>query len=680
MADIDALAVIQKITTEGLSLGDMINAASRFTGAGQAATAEQVYRIWIQFNPDHPQLFVALFNFATLQSGIGGSETAIASLERAISLNPDFLPAYINLGGLQERAGGLETAIATWNIGASRPLPFTGSNANYVFSAYKQIARALLDAQQVSRAEAALWRCADLDPSQMDTIGQLVAARLGQCKWPPLEPWERVDRRALLRGANPLSVAAYSDDPFLQLGAAAGFIMREGSCAPEAIVAGRRDAPVDLTGRRLRVGYVSSDLRDHAVGYLMAELFELHDRERVEVFAYYCGPPATDGLNARTQAAVEHYTDIRGMTDDEAARKIADDQIDILVDVNGHTRDSRTPVFARRPAPVQVNWLGYPGSMGSAFHHYIIGDPWIIPPEHEHYYSEAVRRIPCYQPNDRKRVVAEARPTRAEAGLPEDGFVFCCFNGPQKITPFAFDRWMEILKRTPGSVLWLLETHPETAARLREQARARDVDSDRLVFAPKQPNPVHLARYPLADLFLDTAPYGAHTTASDALWMSVPVLTLSGRSFASRVCGSLVRSAGAPELVCETAEDYVERAVALGHDREATRALRARLEAGRSTCVLFDMDLLVRSVEDLLHEMAAEHQAGQRPTPNIANLEDYLEIGVALDSDQREMLTEPAFDALYKTALTRRHLARPLRPDDRFWTAEDAAAADRWGA
>lgn len=677
MAEIDVLAVIQKITSEGLSLGDMINAVGRLTAAGQTAAAEQIYKVWIQFNPDHPQLFVALFNCATLQSGTGGVEAAIAQLERAIALNPDFLPAYINLGGLQERAGGLEAAIATWNAAATRPLAVTGSNAHYVFSAYKQIARALLDVQQSARAEAALWRCADLDPSQMDTIGQLVAARLGQCKWPPLEPWERVDRRALLRGMNPLSMAAYSDDPLLQLASGAAFAERDGSCAPEAIVAERRDAPIDLTGRRLRVGYVSSDLRDHAVGYLMAELFELHDREKVEVFAYYCGPPATDALNARTQAAVEHYADIRGMTDDEAARRIADDRIDILVDVNGHTRDSRTPVFARRPAPILVNWLGYPGTMGSAFHHYIIGDPWIIPPQNERYYSEAVRRIPCYQPNDRKRIVAQARPARADAGLSDDAFVFCCFNGPQKITPFTFDRWMEILKRTPGSVLWLLDSNPETNARLREQARLRGVDSTRLVFAPKQPNPVHLARYPLADLFLDTAPYGAHTTASDALWMSVPVLTLSGRGFASRVCGSLVSSAGAPELVCETAEDYVEKAVALGNDREATRALRDKLEAVKSTCVLFDMDLLVRSVEDLFHEMAAEHQAGQRPTPSIDNLDTYLEIGIALDRDDREMLTEGDFDALYKAALTRRHLARPLRPDDRFWTAEDVAAAER---
>ena len=680
MAETEALAVLRKITTEGLSLTDLISAANQLIADGQSELAEQVYKIWIQFNADHPQLFVALFNCSTVQSGIGQVEAAMANLERAIAINPDFLPAYINLGGLRERAGGLEVAVGIWNEAATRAQTVTGISAGYVFTAYKQIARALLEGGQGWRAESALWRCVDLDPSQMDTIGQLVAIRLSQCKWPALEPWDRADRRTLMLGINPLSVAAYSDDPFLQLGAAARFIERESMSPAGSLVTTRRDAPIDLTGRRLRVGYVSSDLRDHAVGYLMAELFELHDREKVEVFAYYCGPTTEGGLNARTQTAVEHYADIRGLSDDEAARKIAEDQIDILVDVNGHTRDSRTPVFARRPAPILVNWLGYPGTMGSPYHHYIIGDPWVIPEGSELYYSEAVKRLPSYQPNDRKRVVAEARPTRADAGLPEDAFVFCCFNGTQKITSFTFERWMEILKRTPGSVLWLLEGSDEVNERLREQAALRGVARERLIFAPKQPNPVHLARYPLADLFLDTAPYGAHTTASDALWMAVPVLTLQGRSFASRVCGGLVRSAGLPELVCDTSEQYVQMATALGADRAAARAMSERLEANRDTSVLFDMDLLVRSIEDLFHEMAAEHQAGQRPRPNVDNLEAYLELGIALDRDDREMLVEPDYDGLWKAALTRRHLSKPMRADGRFWTDEDIAAAERGDA
>lgn len=560
-----------------------------------------------------------------------------------------------------------EMAIATWEAGANRTGVMSGMGVSYAFTCLKQIARLLGEMHQPARAEMALQRAADLDPSAMDVIGQLVANRLSQCKWPAIQPTERVSREALLRGLNPLSIGAYTDDPILQLAAANDFVEREAKTTPEQIRADRRDAPIDLAGRRPRIGYISSDLRDHAVGYLMAELFEVHDKTKVEVFAYYCGPESSDGLNTRIRAAVEHFTDIRPMSDDEAAQRIAEDGIDILVDVNGHTRDARSAVFARRPAPILVNWLGYPGTMGSDYHHYIIGDPWIIPPEMEMYYSEAVRRIPCYQPNDRRRKVEDTCPTRTEAGLPEDGFVFCCFNGTQKITPHVFDRWMEILKRTPGSVLWLLDSNPETNARLRDAAEARGVDRMRLVFAPKMQNAFHLARYRLADLFLDTTPYGAHTTASDALWMAVPVLTWSGRCFASRVCGSLVRSAGLPELVVDSAQAYVEKAVEIGADRARAQALRDTLSANRDTCALFDMDLLTSKLEELYGEMIAEHQAGQRPRPNLANLSSYLHIGLSLDRDDREMQGEAQLHDLYRHEMARRHAVKAIPADGRLW-------------
>lgn len=670
MANVDTLDILTKLTADGCALGDVITLATELSTQGQPAIADQAYKIWIKFNAEHPQLCVALFNRSVLQASLGDSAGAAASLERAIAINPDFMPAYVNLGGLQERAGLNELAIATWETGANRPIILNGVGAGYAFTCLKQIARLLGEMHQPARAELALQRAADIDPNAMDVIGQLVANRLAQCKWPAVQPTERLSRATLLTGVNPLSVAAYSDDPLLQLGAANRFIEREAKTSAEQIRSDRRDAPIDLTGRRPRIGYISSDLRDHAVGYLMAELFEVHDKSKVEVFAYYCGPESSDGLNTRIRAAAEHFIDIRPMSDDEAAQRIVDDGIDILVDVNGHTRDARTAVFARRPAPILVNWLGYPGTMGSDYHHYIIGDPWIIPPEMELYYSEAVRRIPCYQPNDRRRVVASEVPTRAEAGLPEDSFVFCCFNGTQKITPHVFDRWMEILKRTPGSVLWLLDSNPETNARLREAAEVRGVDRTRLVFAPKMPNALHLARYRLADLFLDTTPYGAHTTASDALWMAVPVLTWSGRSFASRVCGSLVRSAGLPELVVDSAGAYVEKAAAIGSDRAHAQALRATLEANRDTCVLFDMDLLADKLEALYREMIAEHQAGRRPRPNLANLTTYLEVGLSLDRDDRESQNEPDLDGVYRLELARRHAVKAMAPDGRLWKGE----------
>jgi len=666
MADV-TLNLLRKLTAEGCPLGDLITLASELGTEGQAALADQAYKIWIQFNPDHPQLPVALFNRAVLQSTLGDNAGAAVSLEQAIQRNPDFLPAYVNLGGIQERAGLGELAIATWEAGANRPVVISGADAGYAFTCLKQIARVLVDMHQPARAELALRRAAELDPTAMDVIGQLVAARQALCKWPALEPSERVPRETLLEGVNPLSIAAYTDDPLLLLAAAGRFIEREAKVTPEQVRLDRRDAPIDLAGRRPRIGYVSSDLRDHAVGYLMAELFEVHDRSKIEVFAYYCGPESSDGLNTRIRAAAEHFIDIRPMSDDEAAQRIADDRIDILVDVNGHTRDARTSVVARRPAPIIVNWLGYPGTMGSDYHHYIVADPWIVPPDMELYYSEAVRRIPCYQPNDRRRTVAETAPTRAEVGLPEDAFVFCCFNGAQKITPHVFDRWMEILERTPRSVLWLLDSHAETNARLRDAAEARGVDRGRLVFAQKLPNALHLARYRLADLFLDTTPYGAHTTASDALWMAVPVLTWSGRCFASRVCGSLVRSAGLPELVVDSARAYVEKAVELGVDRARTQALRERLQAQRDRCILFDTDLLADKLETLYGEMIAEHQAGRRPRPNLANLDNYFRIGLSLDRDDREMQAEPNLHGLYRREMARRDRVRTIAADGRLW-------------
>ena len=675
MSESAFLSNLQKITGEGLGLAELITAANSLTAAGQPGLAEQLYRIWIGFNAEHPQLCVALFNCSGLQSQAGDAEGARASLERAVAINPDFLPAYINLGGVLERAGAADRAIETWRAAATRPAAITGQTVTYVVTALKQIARVLSDHHKLDLAEPALQQCLSIQPGQREVLEQYLAMRLGQCKWPAVAPWEGADRKSLVAGMHPLSMCAYTDDPMLQLACAARYVKE--SCAdPASLELDRRAAPIELKGRRLRVGYISSDLRDHAIGYLMAELFEVHDRDAVEVFAYYCGRPGTDALNTRIKAAVEHWREIRDLSDAEAARMIAGDGIDILVDVNGHTRDSRTGVFALRPAPVQVNWLGYPGTMGSPFHQYIIADEWLIPPGSEIYYSEKVVRLPCYQANDRKRVVHPERPTRADQGLPEDAFVFCCFNGSQKINRFTFDRWAQILHRVPNSVLWLLDCGEQTQERLRQAAEQRGIDRGRLVFAGKLQNSFHLARIPLADLFLDTVPYGAHTTASDALWMGVPILTISGRSFTSRVCGSLVRSAGLPEMVCSTPEDYVEKAVALAGAPEELKSLRARLEAGRATCDLFNTEQLVAKLEGLYRQMAAEHRRGAAPTPDLRNLERYHEVGVELDHEGQEMVAVADYEGLYRDALAARHLARPIPPDERLWREEDARAAE----
>jgi predicted O-linked N-acetylglucosamine transferase (SPINDLY family) len=670
------VSTLRKITGEGLALPDLITAATLLVEARQPGLAEQLYRVWIGFNPEHPQLCIALFNCAGLRSEAGDIGEATAMLERAIARNPDFLPGYVNLGAALERAGQADRAIETWRAGAGRPMAMNGQNLGYALTALKQIGRVLSDHQKLDLAEAALQQYLALDPREREVLEQYLAMRLGQCKWPSAAPWEGVDRNTLVRGMHPLSASAYTDDPMLQLAAAFRYV-REAIPQPSDLEFDQRARPIAAKSRRLRIGYVSSDLRDHAVGYLLAELFEVHDRAKVEVFAYYCGRPSTEGLHERIKAAAENWRDIRALSDADAARMIIADGIDVLVDVNGHTRDARTGVFALRPAPVQINWLGYPGTMGSPYHQYIIADDWIIPPEHELYFSEKVLRVPCYQANDRRRTVATERPTRAQAGLPDNAFVFCCFNGAQKITRFTFDRWMQILREVPSSVLWLLDCGEPTMARLRQAAVERGVDSGRIVFAPKIQNAHHLARYPLADLFLDTAPYGAHTTASDALWMAVPVLTLSGRGFASRVCGSLVRSAGVPELVCATPEEYLRRAVGLAGAPEELAGYRKRLEAGRLTCDLFNTDQLVSRLEALYREVAEAHDRGEDPRPDLRNLEVYLEVGAQFDHEVQEMLAVQDYAGLYRSRLGRRHLVRPIPADGRLWGEANIAAAER---
>ena len=669
-------AALQKLATGNLPLIELVETASQLSSAGQQTLSRQLYQVWIKHNREHPQAYIAYFNCSSLDNQAGEPNAAIESLKQSIALNADFMPAYINLGGLLERSGSPDRAIETWRMAASRSVPINGNGVAYTSTALKQIARVLSEHHQPEGAEAAVQLALDINPHQQDLIEQYVALRLAKCKWPVIVPWERLDRKTLMKGIHPLSTAVYTDDPILNLAAADRYVRLTPFEGPQNPEFDRRHAAIDVSGRRLRVGYISSDLRDHAIGYLMAEFFETHRKSDVEVFAYYCGPESKSALHARIKSAVEHWVDIRPMSDDEAARTIAADGIDILVDVNGHTRDSRTGVFARRPAPVQVNWLGYPGTMATPYHHYIIADDWIIPEGSEIYYSEKVLRLPCYQPNDRKRIIAAERPARRDAGLPEDAFVFCCFNGTHKITRFTFERWLEIMNRVPGSVLWLLDTSAETKTRLSEYAEKHGVARDRLVFAPKLHNPQHLARYPLADLFLDTVPYGAHTTASDALWMGVPVLTLSGRSFASRVCGSLVKAAGLSDLVFTSPKDYVERAVALGNDRAAIETYKKTLETNRNTCPLFDTGLLVKHLEGLYRTMASEHQKGNTPQPDLTNLDAYLEAAIDHDHETEETLTVADYHGLYKAKLARLHLARPMRADQRLWTAEDIARAE----
>ena len=337
-------------------------------------------------------------------------------------------------------------------------------------------------------------------------------------------------------------------------------------------------------GRKLRIGYLSADFCRHATALLMAELFERHDKSSFEIFTYSHGHEDRSGLSMRLRDAFDEFIDLREMTDDEAAKRIKADRIDILVELKGYTKEARTGISARRPAPVQVSFIGFPGTMGASFID--------------------------YQPNDTKRLISKT-PTRAECGLPEQGFVFCSFNNTYKITPEFFDIWMRLLTAVPGSVLWLLEANDLVKENLRTEAAKHGVEPGRLIFARRESSPEHLARHRLADLFLDTLPYNAHTTASDALWAGLPVLTCAGNTFAGRVAGSLLQAVGLPELITFSPAAYETLALRLAREPALLQGLWHKLLGNRLNAALFDIGRYTRHYEAALTQMWETWANGQ---------------------------------------------------------------------
>jgi predicted O-linked N-acetylglucosamine transferase (SPINDLY family) len=352
----------------------------------------------------------------------------------------------------------------------------------------------------------------------------------------------------------------------------------------------------------LRVGFVSSDFRDHPVAHLLTECCERIDRTRTETFAYGLVPEDASAFGQRVKRAFEHFSDVAAEPPESIARRIVEDGVEVLIDLNGYTTHSKSEIFALRPAPVQASWLGYLGTLGAPWYDYVLTDRFAAPPELQRFFTERFLYLPdCYCPSDTKRPVAAVAPSRAACGLPEQSLVFCCFNNSYKILPAVFDVWMRLLARVPGSVLWLSPASATAGENLRREAAARGIDRQRLVFAPRVNLAEHLARHVHADLFLDTTPYNAGTTANDALFMGVPVLTCAGETLASRVAGSQLHAIGLPELVTTALADYEARALELARMPGELEQIRDRLAAHRSSYPLFDMARFTRALDDLLH-------------------------------------------------------------------------------
>jgi predicted O-linked N-acetylglucosamine transferase (SPINDLY family) len=648
-----------------MGMAELIARAEQLQVSGALAAQAALYKGWIATHPGDPWLHAAYFNYSVALAKSGDPMGAINAARECIRIKPDFPPAYINLGRLLEDFGQVGDAVLQWKALVDQMTAITGDSVKNKLLALEQLGRVLESHHLDGPAEDALRQSIDISVAQPPVVQHWIALRQRQCKWPTVEGWDHVKADALMARISPLSLANLYDDPLFQLARAWSYNKElVGPFRGGGLGVSR---PARVRPAKLRIGYVSSDLREHAVGFAMTDVMEQHDRAGFEIYAYYCGIDRQDPTRARIGASVDCWRDINGLTDEQAAARIREDGIDILVDLNGYTKDARTRVFSLRPAPVAVNWFGFPGSMATPFHHYIIADPIVIPEGFERFYSEKVVRLPCYQPNDRKRKVATVKPARADEGLPEGALVYCCLNGMQKVTPAVFASWIRILAQVPRSVLWLLGGSDDTNARLSIRARQAGVAAERLIFAEKKPNPEHLARYALADLFLDTFPYGAHTTAADAIWMGVPVLTRPGRSFASRVCASLVTAAGLGDLICDGPAQYEARAIELGRNRDLLSKIKQALAARRPACLLFDTPRLVGALEHLYRGMWEEFRADRLPVPDLSNLDIYHEIGLELATGDVQFDSDEAYYATWTAALADRHAASPIRADARLW-------------
>jgi predicted O-linked N-acetylglucosamine transferase (SPINDLY family) len=609
-----------------LKLGEAREAAAHFASATRLA-------------PDSPAAWMGLGQAlrAQVQAEGGETEGAVTAFRRVLALAPDHAAAMAVLGALLDQAGEaaeaepllrraveLQPGQASWRNGLGLALHHLkrseAAEAAYrealrldpeLDAALSNLGRLLLDQRRGAEAKALLEagfaaREAGRRPVSAELLAVLLDARMLACDWRGQEDL----RRRILAAGGELPHLLYHEIP----------PARFRQTVEALVAAARRPAlPAPLPRKAcldvIRLGYLSNDFHAHATAYLLAEVLERHDRARFHVTAYSTGPEDGSAMRERLRVGVDAFQDVAALADAALVERIAEDGIELLVDLKGWTEGSRLSALAWRPAPVQVAWLGYPGTLGAPWVDYAIVDPVIAPPGADAHFTEALIRLPdCYQPNDRLRQVGLA-PGRAEVGLPPDGLVLACFCHALKITPEVFGIWMRALAASPGAVLWLLEAAPEAMAHLRREAAARGIDPARLVFAPKLPQEAHLARYRVADLALDTFPCGSHTTASDALWAGCPQLAIMGEAFAGRVSTSIVTAMGLPELAAADLVAHEAMLLGLCADAPARAALREKIEQGRTTAALFDTPRFLRHLEAAYAAVIERHRAGMPPAP-----------------------------------------------------------------
>ncbi len=576
-----------------MSIVELLDVAQQWAHAGQPEASASLYETWLA-HTQSPQRPVALFNWGTVLGAIRQHERAEQAYLEALQLQPQFIQAHLNLGHQQEHLQRHEEALASW---CQVLVLVDAQNADLELKlhALNNLARLLEQLRRYDEAEAYMVQSLEAEPDQPKVIQHYVHIRQKQCKWPIYQPVGKVSHNQLLLGTSPLAMLSASDDPALQLLAARTFCHDRVRPLEPALASPQRRKP-----GRIRLGYLSGDLHMHAVGLLTAEMLALHNREQFEVFGFCWSTEDGTPLRSRIFNSFEHLFRLAPLDDLSAARLIAAQDIDILIDLQGLTSGARPDILSWRPARQQITYLGFPATTGLPSIDRVIADRFVMPEAVQPFMTEKPLYLPnCYQASDRQREVG-AVPKRSDYQLPEGAFVFCSFNNNFKMTQEMFSLWMRVLKQVEGSVLWLLADNTWAQANMLRCAAEHGVAAERLIFAPRVAPPDYLARFALADLFLDTFPYNAGTTANDVLWMGTPILTLSGRTYISRMAGSLLTNVGLPELITEDMAAYERKAVQLGCNPRMVQTFKRYLAEHRKASALFDIPAFVKDLETAL--------------------------------------------------------------------------------
>jgi predicted O-linked N-acetylglucosamine transferase (SPINDLY family) len=597
LADLDRLLALRPGMAEAWSNRSVVlEKTNRFDDA--LASLDKALAI-------NPASAEALHNRGNILTQLRRFDEALASFDRALAIKPTaYAKAWNNRGVLLQDMKRFDEARSSFTRALAIDPDDTAALHYRGRLAWNQF-------RDYDAAQADLEKAVRNDPDYPNALGDLIYLKMHGGDWRGrAEDAARLNAtvRAGKPVVEPFIYQAICESPADLQTCAALYATRRFPAAPALHI------PAKRRPGKIRVGYVSGEFREQATAYLTAGLYERHDKSRFEITAFDNGVSDHSPLRRRLEAGFDRFVDVSRLSDAAAAACIAEMDIDILVNLNGYFGEKRMGIFAHKPAPIQVNFLGFPGTLGTPYIDYIIADACVIPESDHRFYTENVITLPdSYQVNDSKRGIADLIPSRAECGLPDGDFVFCSFNQSYKLAPEIFARWMAILSRTPGSVLWLLEGHPKFRENIRREAEARGVAGNRIVFAPLLSNEKHLARLRLADLFLDTLPCNAHTTASDALWAGLPLITCRGRAFSGRVAASLLAAVGLSELATENLDEYEALAVRLAGDAALLQQMRDRLAGNRLTTPLFDTDAYRRHLEAAYRTMVERRESGLPP-------------------------------------------------------------------